>query len=763
MSFINRPKRALLAYCALADRIHGANAGMFGALAPFFAPVCREFAGQMFDAQAFSNEVAKLYGLRIPRLAVLGLAEQLEAQGLLVSVVGKARGTVYQYTANVPTDELEAPGVTEREIDSVLKQFVDSCRDDPLLAEESEQELQEEFLDRLLNAESMRLLARKEVGIGTKATAKTLTLKRPEPSPQDQRALHLDFLVAQFLLDLRDRQTVLFDRVSDIAFASMAAEALACFSEPAADKKNLDALEIFLDSPLLLDMLGVNVDYAAYGAELLGMITVSGAHPVVFDDCIDEAESVVAGQLASQRSGNTRSGAFGASAKPHVLSALKDNIGSRASSIGIAVRKDPQLDLLRRSRNTVGDIEADLNNRMSHWSNQEARVHDQRSVWSMIRIRDANTLCDRICDSKAVFVTRNTALAHMANGAWKTWLTNAAKQSNNAADRWAPIALSDKQLAGYLWLRSGEGNGHMSKARLLAHCSAAIRPRPDVKARAINLVLELHGKSDADHVAALLEDREGERALMRATRADPEDVTAERLPYIIDQVKLAAGEFAAAKAREEGDQKLAVQKAENDQHLDALKQEHELKLDRVAAQSAKDQEANAQDVKTLKAELAQRQHDAQTLENRFDSMSQQVLARDRADMEAAHDALSAGLKSGLGVFNRLRYLLVLLFASLVTWATAAVTDWPEMGQVVSFVVTAVGFWFIPNFLEWPTRRAAMREVRRRIRQEHPRLAMPSTEPDFESGTWDAIIALQLKLADPTPAVNKTLKPLTFTE
>ena len=86
MSSINRPKRALLAYCALAERINGANAGMFGALAPFFAPVCREFAGQMFDAQAFSNEVAKLYGLRIPRLAVLGLAEQLEAQGLLVSV-----------------------------------------------------------------------------------------------------------------------------------------------------------------------------------------------------------------------------------------------------------------------------------------------------------------------------------------------------------------------------------------------------------------------------------------------------------------------------------------------------------------------------------------------------------------------------------------------------------------------------------------------------------------------------------------------------
>lgn len=39
MSSITKPKRALLAYCALADRIHESNTGMFGALAPFFAPV----------------------------------------------------------------------------------------------------------------------------------------------------------------------------------------------------------------------------------------------------------------------------------------------------------------------------------------------------------------------------------------------------------------------------------------------------------------------------------------------------------------------------------------------------------------------------------------------------------------------------------------------------------------------------------------------------------------------------------------------------
>ena len=83
----------------------------------------------------------------------------------------------------------------------------------------------------------------------------------------------------------------------------------------------------------------------------------------------------------------------------------------------------------------------------------------------------------------------------IANDVWRTWLHEAVRHSRDTAERWAPIAMSDKQLAGYLWLRnSAVGNGTMSRARLLAHCSAAIRPRPDVKARAYNLVLELEGK-----------------------------------------------------------------------------------------------------------------------------------------------------------------------------------------------------------------------------------------------------------------------------
>uniref|UniRef100_UPI0012DE32A0 hypothetical protein n=1 Tax=Cupriavidus sp. WS TaxID=1312922 RepID=UPI0012DE32A0 len=145
MTSIQKPKRALLAYCALADRLQRKHdAGLMEALMPFFAPVCRDLAGEMFDAAKFSDEVAQRYGLRIPRLAILGLAEQLERDGLLESVLGYATKTAYKYAATQQLPDEEVPAVTEAEIDRVLVDFVKSCREDEVLASLDDEALHED-------------------------------------------------------------------------------------------------------------------------------------------------------------------------------------------------------------------------------------------------------------------------------------------------------------------------------------------------------------------------------------------------------------------------------------------------------------------------------------------------------------------------------------------------------------------------------------------------------------------------------------------
>jgi hypothetical protein len=734
MESLTRPKRALLAYCALADRLHQSSPNLLQALTPFFAPVCADLAGEFLDAGKFSNEVFERYGLRIPRLAVLGLAEQLASDGLLIPVAGKASQPVYQYAPASSTPSDGGTPVSEVEIDKVLAEFTARCLEDPLLAATKVADLEEAFLDRLLQTDSMRLLARREATSATKRSASTLTLKSVTPTEEDHIGLRLDFHVAQYLVDLRESQPATFDRVSDIAFANMAAEALACFSEPGVAAKDLSGLTLYLDSPLLLDILGVNTEYSEYGAELLQMISQSGATAAVFDDCIAEAESVVAAQHASLRSGIAqRSSYWGTSAKPHTLNALINNVAERAVGKGIAVHRDPDVSLIARSTGAVGDIQAQMNKRMQGWPNDEARKHDERSVWSMLRVRDSTSACRRVGESKSVFVARNTALVRIANDAWRHWLSSSSRHSQHIVDSWAPVAMSDKQLAGYLWLRKGAGNGQMSKARLLAHCSAAIRPRADVKAKAYNLVLELHGKQDAEHIAALLEDREGERTLMRVTRADPEDVTKERLPFILEQVKLAAGEYAASAVRDQAREE-----------LDATRAAHQIELDQIQAVAAADRQRSEARADAAAAALVQEKLDREQLQGRLDQVAGQLSAAEQSRKRREAELISQAFVESLAAHRRMRWELVALFAAVSLWATTSATDWAPMIQLSStFLLTCVGFWFVPEYLEGVVRRHSLWVLHTSAARVGARGLLPSTPPDFKAGVWRELEALRL--------------------
>jgi len=725
-----KPKHALLAYCALAERLNKPGAGIIQAMTPFLAEACSAFSGELFDASKFSAAVAQRFGIRIPRLAALGLAEHLEKEGLLTAISGQAMSTVYRYSnLGVAATNEDASAVTEAEIDSVLQSFVDHCRSDSRLKSIDEVSLHEAFLDRLLHADSMRLLSRKEGSIAARKGSGTLVLNKAVivTDERDLQELHLDFIVSQYLLDLRDGAPARFNRVSDIAFANMAAEALACFNEPPSEQATLAGLTVYLDSPLVLDMLGVNSEYAEYGVELLEAIKASGATAAAFDHSILEAESVVGAQLAYLRSGiNYPTSKWGTTAKPDLLNALVGNVGERAAKrLGIEIHKDPEINLHRRAQGPVGDIEADMNERMQAWGTVESREYDRKSVWSMLSIRDTSTPCSRVCDSKLVLLARNTALVNIANGAWMTWLKGTTRHSQTHIEKWSPIAMSDKQFAGYLWLRGGGHDGSISKSRLLAHCSAAVRPRADIKARAYNLVLDLNGRQEADDVVALLEDREGARALMRATRGDPEDVTKERLPYILEQVKLAAGEYAAEAVRAEGQMALETARKAHVEELDALHRQVK------AVEDAKIAEAEEARLKLVQAEL-----DRETLAGKNADLQRSLAAAACAERDRMGRILQDAFKAGAARYSALRWWLAVGFGALSGLTAWMSSSQPALSAGVTVLLGVAGFWFVPELLNRPLHAAGMQRLRAVVAMKDSSVQIPSDRPDFRQTHWD---------------------------
>ena len=111
---------------------------------------------------------------------------------------------------------------------------------------------------------------------------------------------------------------------------------------------------------------------------------------------------------------------------------------------------------------------------------------------------------------------------------------------------------------------------------------------------------------------------------MRATKGDPEDVTGERLDFIVEKVTIVAGEFAAAKVRAENEEQFAKERLEHEKELERLRSE-------VASKTA---DANARAQEALTARLRHEQ-------------DQQEFA-----MQAAHDARVGVLLSGGWVHGR---------------------------------------------------------------------------------------------------------------
>lgn len=700
MSTSIRAKRALVAYSVLAEKLRTPGASLTTAMEPFWAEVCGQFSNELFDAAKFSLKAEELYGFKIPRLAVLGMAEQLARAGLILVKSKSQDHTVYEYprTKADPPPNATNP-LTEREVLRILESFVHHARTDEKLADLSDEDLQNAFLDRLLNLESMRILSRKDESTAAKKTSTTLTLTKPRDE-EDKKSLHLDFLVSEFLLILRDKEPSDFEKVSDIAFANMAAEALACFNEPESSSPELSSLTVYLDSPLLLDILGVNTEYAAYGKELLALIHESGARPAILDHCIAEAESTIYAQLMHLRSGiNSVSYNWGTTTQPDLLSALSNHVADRANDqFGIEVQKDPVIALHKAHQSAVGTIDEEMTRRMQGWKSSEGRDYDKQSIWAMLRLRDTSMIYRRICDAKSIFLTRNAIVVSIANNSWNVWLNETTRHSRSLIGHSAPVAMSDKQFAGYLWVRTGGTAASMSRARLLAHCSSAVRPRADVKARAYNLVLELSGQEEASYFIALLEDREAALGLMAATRGDPADVTPERIPYIIEQVKLAAGEFAASKEREKA----------------------EIKITKLQRELNEKNAAVSRELESAKEELTLKGNQAAALKSEVDA-----LIKDEAERQRR--LLLLGLAAGTFAYKMTRWTIAILFG-LATGLTSLVTPiipvWLSFMLVVGMAV--VGFWFVPELLNKHICRLANFFAKKKIANMDPKVAWPET-------------------------------------
>lgn len=253
-----------------------------------------------------------------------------------------------------------------------------------------------------------------------------------------------------------------------------------------------------------------------------------------------------------------------------------------------------------------------------------------------------------------------------------------------------------------------------------------------------NLKLAAESRARADWLVGMnltrawtlkgLEDREGGRALMRATTGDLEDVAMERLPFIMEQVKLAAGEFAAARVREEAGRQLELARLD---HNEKIKQ---LSADKTALETA-----SALEAKNANRTLLQIQHDKETLERKNAALTAQLDSQVESRNEKKRKIFNDGLVAGVRQYQVTRQIVAIVF-SLACAATAYLSSaYPVITASITFLLSFVGFWFVPDeLLSRPFSKLSMRKLRSVVAAKDATIEIPNPDPDFKNGTWSAI-------------------------
>ena len=535
--------RALLTFAFVADQFAKTNDIARG-LAPLFAPLISKRAGAAFDPLQFANDVKATYDLELHPFVAEEFAVPLAAKGYLQA---HRQESVVHYT-NLHC-EIPDPPINEQQLTELVSRFCSFSA--PLLrlvgTRVSEGALQTAFLDRLVQPEFLALLLRPD---RPSKDPKILTLRGKESGKGDEQPdieQQLDFLVASYILNLSREHSDSFELIVAAASGALMSEVVLDLQHPLGETQPMFAINVAIDSPLVLDALSLGHEGATpYATKLIEQIQQAGGTPVVFEDTVEEIRGALKGPLHNFEQNRESYGPLGrrlrtnSAVAPYVRSIIP-RIHDEIQELGVDVFTISPVDRVKNRTIFTEVHEEQLGNELGVYERDAARRHDARVIADVLRLRGGAHVI-RVAESIAVFVTRNPRLVHRAR-------QHLTEQGVMARDYFPPC-ISDRHLAGLLWISLGGGGESLSRLRLVANCSAAVMPRRQLVSRMHRFFEDLNPQM-VTRFEALMTNERAEHFLMDRTLSDAAVITQGNYEEIYRHIEEAAAERVTQRKDEE--------------------------------------------------------------------------------------------------------------------------------------------------------------------------------------------------------------------
>jgi hypothetical protein len=618
--------RPLIAFAFLAQASQN-QGDLLGGLAPIFKPIAKDKVGQRFDAVEFSNLARTLYGIESHPWAVDDLAPRLERAGLLVKNKVSKAGEEFVY-ADV-TGEFDE--VQESDIRQAVQKFFDFAR--PLL-DRNQIKVDDKFLEDaffnqlismdfhsiLLKPDSTKEEQKKDLGkLGLTPKPEKIEWEK-EVSAQSK----IDVLCASFIVESFSNDRPLYDLIVRIATGAMVAETVLNFQDPGTTA-NLNTLKVFLDAPFLMSILDLTGEQSTeYARNLCSQLISKGATINVFRHSIEEMQSNLRGAINGVEHGT----GFGATARRLGQAAFRQYVSSVLNDLeGAVLQKGFKIVDVPNSTHAFQYFTAADENKftsaLGFYENTLARERDAASIAAILRLRlGKTTRMAKFHQSQYIFVTDNTRVAERSDSFTQNF--NFRLKSD------VPPVLTDRYLAGMIFVLFGGKAAELTHYRLLANCTAALEPRSDVISK-IHRFLSQLDESKAEYFRALMTDERASQHMMQLTLGDTVHITSTRdAEQILEQVELKVGE----KYKKEYEEKMAQERATHEEAYSDLKTKHE---------------NLAEEVRTSMANVIEVQNELKGWKNHSDelrnALEAEKLARSEEKRILIEDCVSAGIKA----------------------------------------------------------------------------------------------------------------------
>lgn len=484
-----------------------------GSLKPFFEPIVRDLAGEIFDSVTVADHLNDTYYWRIPSDVVEAMTPRFEEWGWLEQVLDGEK-KAYLVSSKIESEGADvAHGAVFDDIKNQFSKFVTTHFSERC---ETPDELVDLLIEWLVSVDgfSVDRLTKHITAIRKDESGKFIT-EVEQPPGTNSLTREQTYMCARFARHLFDRNDPLKETLCKFAQVGLLTEVVHDFANPSAKVENVN-LVVYLDSPLALDALGMSGDAAKQSVSIvLDGLRQIGASVCVLRHSISELQASLKGVLGREikdRTGPTADAMKRGEITARQVAAVQAGTESYLAKINISVDERTLSSYPSSHKYFSREIYTELLSTYKGWQDNDlACEHDSTLVAVVMRRRG---------DLKAHDFLKSGHLAVSRNGTVIADAERLCLRHNLIARGQVPPVVHFRSLSTMAWLRTGFANGDkLSRSMLLASCNRILSLNPKLVIQAIEKAKE-HAADEVEDLEMLLSIERSSLALSDATYGD---------------------------------------------------------------------------------------------------------------------------------------------------------------------------------------------------------------------------------------------------